>query len=145
MSHNGKGSCGTSRELRTDKEMYSLMGSTVTYMGGPIDWACTREKKASRSVCESEIKGMDEGTKMVLALRHLFHDLGITHLSRPTPLLFSDNQGGLAWAHSEAMTKKLRHVNLREVAIQDSLRNSDISIGHIPGNLNPADLFTKEM
>jgi hypothetical protein len=92
-------------KTRTDMEMYSLLGAAVTYMGGPLDWRSVREKQASRSICESEIRGMDEGTKMVLALRHLFEDFGATHLSTPTPILYSDNQGGVAWARSEAITK----------------------------------------
>ena len=86
-------------------------------MGGLLDWG-----SASRSVCESEIRGMDAGTTMILALRHLFEDLEVPHLAKPTPILYSDNQGGIAWAQSEAITKKLRHVNLREVAVRDSLR-----------------------
>jgi hypothetical protein len=132
-------------ETRTDAEMYSLLGAVVTYMGGPLDWCSVREKQASRSVCESEIRGMDEGTKMILGLRHLFEDFEATHLSVPTPILYSDNQGGIAWAHSEAITKKLRHVNLREVAVRDSIRAGAITLGHIPGKINPSDLFTKEM
>ena len=88
---------------------------------------------------------MDEGTKMILALRHLFEDFGATHLSTPTPILYSDNQGGIAWAQSEAITKKLHHVNLREVADRDSIQANEIILGHIPGKINPSDLFTKEM
>ena len=132
-------------ELRYDDEVNSLLGSVVTYMGGPLDWSCTREKRYSRSVCESEIKAMDEGVKMVLPLRHLFADLHATHLSAATPMHFADNAGGIAWASSEAITKKLRHVNIREVAVRDSIRQSEITLHHIPGDLNPSDLFTKEM
>jgi hypothetical protein len=102
-------------ETRTDEEMYSLLGAVVTYMGGPLDWCTTREKRCSRSVCESEIKAMDEGVKLILALRHLFEDLEVPHLSEPTPIMYCDNQGGIAWAHSEAVTKRLRQIrNTRE-------------------------------
>ena len=132
-------------ELRQEGEVNSLLGAVVTYMGGPLDWSCTREKRCSRSVCESEVKGMDEGVKMVLALRHLFTDLGATHISDATPMLYSDNQGGIYWAQSEAITKKMRHVNIREVAVRDAIKHGDIVIGHIPGPLNPADAFTKEI
>jgi hypothetical protein len=88
---------------------------------------------------------MDEGVKMVLALRHLFEDLGADHLSAPTPVLFGDNAGSIAWAKSEAITKKMRHVNIREVAVRDSVQDNEITLGHIPGELNASDLFTKEM
>ncbi|MGL4351401.1 MAG: Ty1/Copia family ribonuclease HI, partial [Plesiomonas shigelloides] len=132
-------------EMRQEGEMNSLLGAVVTYLGGPLDWSCTREKRCSRSVCESEVKGMDEGVKMVQGLRHLFGDIGATHLSEATPMLFSDNQGGILWAKSEAITKKMRHINIREVAVRDAVKFNEITIGHIPGPLNPADAFTKEM
>ena len=133
-------------ETRTSElEMYSLLGSVVTYMGGPLDWSSIREKRCSRNVCEAEIKGMDEGVKTVLGLRHFFDDIGATHLAEPTPMLFCDNQGGVAWAHSEAITKRLRHSNIRETAVRDSIKLGEISLHHIPGRINPADLFTKEM
>ena len=133
-------------EMRQEGEVNSLLGSVVTYLGGPLDWSCTREKRCSRSVCESEVKGMDEGVKMVLALRHLFADLpGASHISEATPMLYSDNQGGIFWAQSEAITKKMRHINIREVAVRDAVKFKEITIGHIPGPLNPADAFTKEM
>jgi hypothetical protein len=57
----------------------------------------------------------------------------------------SDNQGGVAWVHSEAITKRPRHVNLGEVAIRDAIRFGGIEVGHIPNKLNPADLLTKEL
>jgi hypothetical protein len=44
--------------------------------------------------CESKTYGIDEGTKMVLVLCHLFEDIGASHLSALTPILYSDNQGG---------------------------------------------------
>jgi hypothetical protein len=87
---------------------------------------------------------MDQGVKMVLAIRHLFEDLGATHLACATPMLLADNAGGIAWALSEAITKKMRHVNIREIAVRDSLKRDKISIGHIPGDLNCSDLFTKK-
>jgi hypothetical protein len=88
---------------------------------------------------------MDEGVKMVLAVCHLFEDLKATHLSGPTPMLFADNAGGIACAHSEAITKKMQHVNIQEVAVCNSICLGKIKLSHIPGELNPSDLFTKEM
>jgi hypothetical protein len=77
----------------------------------------------------------------VTPLRGLRHNTP----QRTDPYPLRRQPGGIAWANSEAITKKLRHVNLREVAIRDSLRDGAIVLGHIPGKLNPSDLFTKEM
>eukprot|EP00957_Ditylum_brightwellii_P005546 425198-Ditylum_brightwellii.AAC.1 len=39
----------------------------------------------------------------------------------------------------------MRHVNIREVAVRDAIRNAEIRVGHIPGRINIADIFTKEI
>ena len=128
-----------------DEDVKSLLGNLTTFMGGPLDWRAIRERRISPSVCESEIKAMSEGHKMVMGLRNLFEDLDMPHLSRPTPLLFCDNQGGVTWVHSESVSRNMRQFNIRQCMIREAVRLGEIEPVHIPGTLNPADLFTKEM
>ena len=86
---------------------------------------------------------MDEGCKIVEHLRDLLEDLN-HHEKLPSPLLFNDNLGSVQWAHSEAITRRMRHHGIRQVAVRDAIRNQKIHVGHIPGRLNTADIFTKE-
>ena len=92
---------------------------------------------------------MDEACKQLETLRHLMQDIGSDAAHHPSPLsaphLFADNQGGVDWSHSASITKRLRYLNIREVAIQDAVAAKEISLHHIPGEINPADIFTKEM
>jgi len=132
-------------ELRSDDECRSLAGVATLFMGGPLDWTAICEKRMSRSSCEAEIKAMDEGCKILEFIQHLFRELEVPDGKYPAPLLYNDNKGGVCWALLEAITKKLRHLNIREVAIRDAVRNNDVVLGHIPGVLNFADIFTKEM
>ena len=99
----------------------------------------------SRSSCEAEIKAMDKGCKILEFLQHLFREMGIPDSQYPAPMLYNDNKGGVQWSLSEAITKRLRHLNIREVAIRDAVRFGDVLLGHIPGPINLADIFTKEM
>jgi len=39
----------------------------------------------------------------------------------------------------------MKHMCLRENAIRESIANEEISIHHISGKRNPADIFTKEL
>ena len=128
-----------------DEDVKSLLGNLVTYMGGPIDWRSVREKRVSPSVCESEIKAMSEGHKMVMGLRNLFEDLDVTHLAQATPFLYCDNQGSVTWVHSEAVSCNMRQFNIRQCSIRESVQLGEVQPVHIPGALNPADIFTKEM
>jgi hypothetical protein len=129
----------------TLEEVKSLLGHVVFRIGGPICWGCTREKDTvSRSSCESEIYSADEGTKSVLTIRHLLQDLGQSDGYKPTPLR-NDNRGCVDWTKGCTVSRKLRHINMRELAVRAAQLNKDISVEHIEGKLNIADLFTKEM
>ena len=41
-------------------------------------------------------------------------------------------------------TKGLRHVQIRENAVRESVISEDVDIKHIAGEINLADMFTKE-
>jgi hypothetical protein len=114
-------------------------------MGGPVCWGCTREKgSVSRSSCESEIYATDEGTKSTLTIRHLLQDLGFSDGSIPSPV-WNDNRGTVDWTKGVSVSKKLRHINMRELGVRLAQQQGDVDIQHIDGKKNIADLFTKEI
>jgi hypothetical protein len=41
--------------------------------------------------------------------------------------------------------KGLRHLNIHDCAVRDSIQAEEVTIHHIQGVINPADIFTKEM
>ena len=129
-------------DLITLTECCSLLGSISTRTGGPLAWHVIREPRVSRSTCESEIKSADEGTKVTQFIRHLLADLHMPEITLPTTL-WNDKKGAVDWSHNCA-NKKMRHLNIRNIAVRDAHRCSEILIAHLPGALNVADLFTKE-
>jgi hypothetical protein len=42
-------------------------------------------------------------------------------------------------------TKQIRHMEMRENAICEWVQDAFLKIHHVPGWINPADIFTKEM
>jgi hypothetical protein len=128
-----------------DEDVRSLLGNVVTYCGGPIDWKSVREQRVSPSVCESEIKAMSEGHKMVMGLRHFFEDLDARSVVEPTPFLYCDNKGAVQWVHSEAVSRNMRQMNIRQCALRESVHHKEITPVHMPGAVNLADLYTKEI
>jgi hypothetical protein len=134
----------------TDRTVYiskdsvrSLLGHVIIRCGGPVAWGCNREPKSSRSSCEAEIYAMDEGTKTVEMLRNLMEDLNLPDVSHPTPL-YNDNRGSVDWSRGASLSKRLRHMNIREVGVRDGIRLKHTQCMHIPGEFNVADIFTKE-
>jgi hypothetical protein len=110
--------------------------------GCPILWKAHKEARISHSSCEAEIKATDECVKNVQMFRHTLHDLDLLDLSTPSNG-FNDNHGAVDWSNSFSM-KGMRHVNIRENAVREARVNNEVSIQHIPGPSNPADMFSKE-
>jgi hypothetical protein len=49
------------------------------------------------------------------------------------------------WCKCVSVSQKLRHINMRELAVRLAQRDGHIAIRNIPGKHNIADLFTKEI
>ena len=39
----------------------------------------------------------------------------------------------------------MRHINLKDCVVRDSIQAKAMDLFHIPGDINPIDIFTKEM
>ena len=57
--------------------------------------------------------------------------------------LYNDSQGTVDWSKTTS-TKGMRHINLKDCAVRDSIQAKEMDICHIPGDINPSDIFTKE-
>ena len=58
--------------------------------------------------------------------------------------LYNDNKSCVHWSHNMTM-KKNRHMEMREKAVPDWVQDYYLQVLHVPGRINPADIFTKEM
>ena len=116
----------------------------ILWHNGPIQWISKRQRLTARSSAEAEIVATDEATKSILYLRHILQDLQLhnTFMSDPTTI-YNDNAACVCWSKSMT-TKGLRHFQIRENAIRESVISKIIEIKHIEGKTNLADLFTKE-
>jgi hypothetical protein len=103
-------------ELVDVSSVHSLLGHVVIRTGGPIAWGCQREPKTSRSSCETAIYCMDEGCKTSETLFHLMTDLGMSDIAQPISM-FNDHRGAVDWSSECTVSKKLWHLNIREVAV----------------------------
>ena len=118
----------------------SISGHVITLFG-PIHWTSKRQKITARSSCEAEIYATDECVKDLLHLRHIIQDLKLEkELLHENTKIFNDNMACVLWSKNTT-TKGLRHLQIRENAIRET---KFITIEHICGKINPADLFTKE-
>jgi hypothetical protein len=119
----------------------SICGHLFFYGSCPILWKTHKESRISRSSCEAEIKATNECVKNIQMFRNILSDLNLGP-STPTPI-YNDNHGAVEWSHSFS-TKGMCHLNIRENAVWETQQLQEVSISHISGTCNPADIFTKE-
>jgi len=118
----------------------SISGHVITLFG-PVHWTSKRQKITARSSCEAEIYATDECVKDLIHLRNIIKDLMLEkELLHKNTTIYNDNMACVLWSKNTT-TKGLRHLQIRENAIRET---KFITIEHICGKINPADLFTKE-
>jgi hypothetical protein len=121
----------------------SISGYLI-WLGGPIHWVSKRQSITVRSSAEAEIYATNECTKQIIHLSYLIDGLQLTEqLMLPPTIIYNDNSACVCWSKATT-TKGLRHIQMRENAIRESVENDFISVQHIEGKLNLADMFTKE-
>jgi deoxyuridine 5'-triphosphate nucleotidohydrolase len=137
-----KPSPNDTREVELFKSR-SLSGFLI-YLNGPLHWVSKRQTITARSTAEAEIYATDECTKCLLHLHQIVDGLKLTSelMDGPT-YIYNDNAACVQWSKNMT-TKGLRHVQIRENAVRESVQNNFIEVKHIPGRLNLSDMFTKE-
>ena len=121
----------------------SLSGFLICLSGGPVAWKSIRQEQTAQSSCEAEILATNECIKELAAMKHCAEDLRISDAHNRTDV-FNDNQACVDWAAT--MTNKgTKHINLRENKVRESHQDKTSRVRHIPGKINPSDIFTKEM
>eukprot|EP00957_Ditylum_brightwellii_P172425 13126949-Ditylum_brightwellii.AAC.1 len=100
----------------------------------------------AHSSAEAEIYATDECVKELLRLCIIWMDLNILPIYMPKqkPItVFNDNMACVYWPKATT-TKGLRHITICESAIREAMHDNIVSVEHIAGNVNLADIFTKE-
>mmetsp|Transcript_3382 Transcript_3382/g.5163 ORF Transcript_3382/g.5163 Transcript_3382/m.5163 type:complete len:553 (-) Transcript_3382:330-1988(-) len=121
----------------------SIAGFLI-WLGGPVHWQSKRQSYAARSSTEAEIGATDDCTKALQHIRNILLDLDLLHLFSEGPItIYNNNAAALQWSHNMT-TKGLKHIQLRENALRESVQSGVIEVEHIGGKTNPSDIFTKE-
>jgi len=111
----------------------------------PLHWMSKCQMVTAGSSAEVEINAMDKCIKFLLELVQLFDFLDVKDLFMPgVNNIYNDNQACINWSKS-LTTKGLCHIQMKENHVRENIANNFVTIHHVDGKLNLADLFTKEM
>jgi hypothetical protein len=85
---------------------------------------------------------MSECTKEVLTIMKVLHELQVPCIPFP---ISGDNKGAVDAVHADADTANTRHLELHLGFMKDYREMGRVSYRLIPGEDNPADVFTKAL
>jgi hypothetical protein len=112
---------------------------------GLIHWMSKRQAVTAGSSAEAEIYATNECAKFLSELVQIFDFLGVRDIFMPgTTTIFNDNNACVNWS-KRCTTKGLHHIQMRGNYVRENVENQFVTIQHIGGKVNIADLFTKEM
>jgi len=75
-------------------------------------------------------------------ITNLFGEIGF--LISPITIC-GDNQGSLFIGSNPVQEKQTKHIDIRYYYIREYIENNKVSVVFVPGNDNPADMFTKNL
>ena len=73
----------------------------------------------------------------------LLNELGFTQ--RAPTILHMDNQSAIALAKNTGSQGRAKHIDIRYHFLRNKIEEGVIPIVHFPGDVNPADIFTKAL
>ncbi|PHR10134.1 MAG: hypothetical protein COB29_00965 [Sulfitobacter sp.] len=136
----------TNNERRAMQSMIAMMGDTPVFWRAGVSKTCFANPKfveahADDSTTANEYYGLGQATKFFLGLQYEAEEAG---LDFPSPFtIFGDNKGSVNLSKGIVKRSRLVHVDNRQCWVKQ-LRDQDIvTVTHIPGPENWADINTK--
>ena len=112
---------------------------------GPLHWMSKRQSVTAGSSAEAEIYATNECVKFLLELVQTLDFFEVREIFMPgVTTIFNDNNACVDWS-KRCTTKGLRHIQMKENRVHENSDSKFVSVNHIDGKINIADIFTKEM
>jgi hypothetical protein len=121
----------------------STGGFAICIGGGAAQWGSHLQPHVSLSSTESEYTTASKVGCEMIWMRSLFEQLGYD-TTRPSPLLV-DNQSAIQVLKHPDHQSTMKHVHRAYHWIREQVEQRAIAVSHVPGDENPADIFTKPL
>jgi hypothetical protein len=129
-------------------EFQSMSGAIVMRSGSPISWKAKQQERTSLSLCEAEIQATNTGLGLTVDTRNMISSLFSLGYpicdTKAASLLYNNSKACTKWCHNMT-TKGNCHIEQRENAVQEWVANGILTVSHVSGKTNIADIFMKEM
>ncbi len=125
-----------------DRQAYS--GGVVMMNGTAVITVCCKQSTTAYNTTEAELDAVSTVVKRVLWLRAFMDDLGFTYSD--AIFVGEDNTAAKMIAHAGKLTRNVRHIATKTMALQEHVRHERVIFGFlVTSKLNCADHFTKAL
>ena len=121
----------------------STGGFAICIGGGAVQWGSRLQPHVSLSSTESEYTTVSKVGCEVMWMRYLLGEFGYD-ISRPSKV-FMDNKSAIQVVKHPEHQSTMKHVHRAFHWIRSCVENGDLEVSHVPGDENPADIFTKPL
>jgi hypothetical protein len=123
------------------KHRRSTGGVAFLLSGAAVYYRTKVQATVAQSSTEAELYVMVDGGKGGLYLRSIMEELGLEQIG-PTEIL-CDNQGALKITNAQQPSKRTRHVEIKEFAVQHWVEDERIVYEDVITTHNPSDSLSK--
>lgn len=121
----------------------STAGYCINVGSATVMWGSRLQPHVSLSSTESEYTTASAAGCELMWMRFFFEEIGYD-LSKPSTL-WMDSGSAIQVAKNPEHVSTMKHVHRSYNWIRERVEAGDISIGHVPGKDNVADIFTKPL
>lgn len=122
----------------------SVGGYVFMLNGGPIAWRSRKQTVVATSTAEAEYRAVSSCACEAIWFRHFFEEINRRFGSSPV-IIHIDNQAALQMTENPVYLSKTKHIDIPVHHIRDEVSKGRITLKHIKGTANPADILTKPL
>ncbi|KAI1004930.1 hypothetical protein K3495_g3287 [Podosphaera aphanis] len=128
----------------TESDRKSFQGYVIVWYGGATSWAANRQKSTALSTMEAEIMAASEGAKELAWMEKVCSDLNLDWKEPST--LWTDNEAAMELSKTTKFHNKAKHIEIKYLFVRnDMMQRNRISVKHVAGNDQIADVLTKQL
>ena len=120
----------------------SVTGFVIMLAGAAIVAVSRRQHCITMSSCEAELVALADTAIELLHVSEVVTFLGVDALSDPIEVC-TDSKAAYDLCHRFTTAQNSRHVDRKQFKMRELRGAGRVVVRHIPGDVNPADLFTK--
>jgi hypothetical protein len=120
----------------------SVTGYFFKLADGIISWCSHAQKTIALSSTEAEYMTLSNCSRQAVWIKTMIEELGIQFKTIP---VYGDNQGSIFIASNPVQESRTKHIDIRYHYICELIGAKKVELMFVPGEMNPANMFTKNL